>query len=346
MSRRARQRLRAVGGLLIALVAVVLGTLPEYTAAQSTCRNVAIRSPFAGTRVRGIVPILGSARIDGFGFYKLEWASEAVAETWSAVSAIRADPVVNGTLDSWDTRSVSDGQYRLKLTVVDAAGQEPCRVTVSGIRVANAVTATVTSNEAALVPVAATQGASGTGAVGAETGAAGTPRTGTVAAPRPTGRATVSAEAAERLPTSGVAVAGTQVPPSAGESAASPEAGQDLPTEGATPVSLAMGDDAGASGADEPDGRAGAVDTSAADASESDVPDPEEAGDGGDASDAGIGDGFASEVGAAMAGLLPDPRTWVGPLALDAAARAFLGGAAAALVVGLLALAVHLFRRR
>ena len=69
-------------------------------------------SPFAGTRVRGIVPVLGSARIDGFGFYKLEWASEAVAETWSAVSAVRADPVVNGALDAWDTRLLPDGEYQ------------------------------------------------------------------------------------------------------------------------------------------------------------------------------------------------------------------------------------------
>jgi hypothetical protein len=130
---------------IVAMVAgAALAAAPRPTAAQTSCRNVAIRSPFGGQTVRGLVPILGSARIDGFGFYKLEWARPTDPETWSAVSMTRPQAVVNGLLDEWDTARLPDGPYRLKLTVVDIQGQEPCRVTVDNVSVATHTTPTAT----------------------------------------------------------------------------------------------------------------------------------------------------------------------------------------------------------
>lgn len=142
---------RRRGGALIATLTCVvtaagaaLSSAPP-AAGQAVCRNVAIRSPFAGQTVRGLVPILGSARIDEFGFYKIEWARASDPETWSAVSMTRPQPVVNGLLDEWDTARLSDGTYRLKLTVVDVRGQEPCRVVVERVLLATHTTSTATA---------------------------------------------------------------------------------------------------------------------------------------------------------------------------------------------------------
>lgn len=127
------QRVAVAGWALI----VALGLVSAPVGAQSPCRNVAIRSPFSGEQVAGRVPVLGSARIDGFNFYKLEWARADAPEAWQAVSTTIAEPVLNGLLDTWDTTSLSDGLYRLKLTVVDTASQEPCRVTVNNLSLTN-----------------------------------------------------------------------------------------------------------------------------------------------------------------------------------------------------------------
>lgn len=108
--------------------------------AQPDCRSVAIRSPFSGDVLSGTVAILGSARIDAFQFYKLEWAPEAEPESWRAVSSTIDRPVSNGRLDLWDTQALPDGRYRLKLTAVDQQSGERCRALVAPLWLANSAT--------------------------------------------------------------------------------------------------------------------------------------------------------------------------------------------------------------
>jgi len=131
--------------------------------AQAPCRNAAIRSPFRGDVLRGTVSILGSARIDNFSFYKLEWATVAAPEQWSAVSTTISTPVRNGLLDRWDSTRLADGRYRLKLTVVDASAQEVCRIFVEDLTIGNGGTPTPTgSATAARFPGLATAAAAAT----------------------------------------------------------------------------------------------------------------------------------------------------------------------------------------
>jgi len=131
----------ALGNCALTLgLVVAAAATSRVVSAQSPCRHAAIRSPFAGQVVRGVEPVLGSASIDAFAFYKLEWAPADDPETWSALSTTKLQPVVNGLLDEWNTTVLPDGSYRLKLTVVDTAAQEPCRVTVEDLLVANHVT--------------------------------------------------------------------------------------------------------------------------------------------------------------------------------------------------------------
>jgi hypothetical protein len=146
---------------LVAVAAAAAGALTGGTApaAAQGCANVAVRSPLGGDAVRGVVRVLGSARIDAFQFYKLEWAPAQAPESWSAVSDVRTEPVVNGLLDQWDTTRLPDGRYRLRLVVVDARADEVCRAIVDDLQVANRATpeaeATATAPEpAAAVPAA------------------------------------------------------------------------------------------------------------------------------------------------------------------------------------------------
>lgn len=131
---------RSVLFVLAAGVALAMPAAPAC--AQNECANAAIRAPFSGDTLQGRVPILGSARIDDFNFYKVEWAPADDPENWRAVSHTIDEPVLNGLLDEWDTTSVPDGLYRLKLTVVNGQYQEVCRISVSGLRVANYTTPT------------------------------------------------------------------------------------------------------------------------------------------------------------------------------------------------------------
>jgi hypothetical protein len=133
--------------LLAAAGGLVLGLRPAAVAAQSPCRSVALRSPVTGETVSGTVAVLGSAQIDGFNFYKVEWAPLSEPESWRAVSDVRHEPVINGLLDQWDTDRAGDGVVRLKLTVVDQAATEVCRVVVEDVVIGGLAAGTATPTE-------------------------------------------------------------------------------------------------------------------------------------------------------------------------------------------------------
>jgi hypothetical protein len=92
------------------------------------------------------VEIFGSASIDRFQFYKVEFAPSFNPDQWAALpgSTTYAQQVVNGRLDVFDTTGVPDGTYSLKLTVVDVRAQEVCRAFVRNILVANTTPPTPT----------------------------------------------------------------------------------------------------------------------------------------------------------------------------------------------------------
>ena len=80
--------------------------------------------------MKGAVQIKGSADIDNFAYYKLEFRSEGASE-WSLLKHFK-EPVAEGTLAVWDTTSFPSGVYWLRLVVVDITGNypEPCQVRV------------------------------------------------------------------------------------------------------------------------------------------------------------------------------------------------------------------------
>ncbi len=188
---------RRASAVLLALTAMVVALSTALPArAQDPCRDVTLQSPGPAAIISGTVAVLGSARIDNFNFYKVEWAPEAQPGSWSAVSATVARAVDGGLLDRWNTALVSDGLYRLKLTVVDQQGQETCRRTITRLQVANAppepspeasADAAPTAAEAAEPEKAATDSTATTGAAADDAGTDEAPTsTGDTAAEAPT----------------------------------------------------------------------------------------------------------------------------------------------------------------
>jgi hypothetical protein len=134
------RRLFVVILLILTLVLALEGlslAAPPVRPPQQECFNVAVTSPRMNAIVRGNVEIMGSASIDGFQFYKVEFSTISDPDYWMAISTTYNQPVINGRLDVWDTTRVPDGTYNLKLTVVDIRGQEPCRVVIPQIQVVN-----------------------------------------------------------------------------------------------------------------------------------------------------------------------------------------------------------------
>ena len=96
--------------------------------------QIMITSPEPGDVVSGTVEISGTASVPNFGFFKYEVAPRG-SQNWQTISAAR-EPKVTAALGSWNTASLTNGDYFLRLVITDNVGVslEPC---VIAVRVAN-----------------------------------------------------------------------------------------------------------------------------------------------------------------------------------------------------------------
>lgn len=150
-SRHGRRR-RAVSGAARAATAVLVAVMscaPDAHAAAD-CDATAITWPPPGQALTGRASVYGSAAIDAFQFYKVEFASANAPETWSAVSAVVRSPARHARLDRWSTDGLPDGAYRLKLTVVDTAAQERCRAIIDDVVVSHSGRASAATADGAI----------------------------------------------------------------------------------------------------------------------------------------------------------------------------------------------------
>jgi len=82
-----------------------------------------ITSPEPFTALRGQVPISGTAIHPEFWKYEVHFAPEPSAgDQWSLIGTVHEVPVVDGVLEVWDTTTVPDGTYSLRLRVVRRDG--------------------------------------------------------------------------------------------------------------------------------------------------------------------------------------------------------------------------------
>ena len=108
----------------------------EVPTGMSGCipEQIMITFPEPGEEVSGTIEISGTASVPNFGFYKSEVASRGT-QNWATISAGR-EPRINESLGSWNTSSLTNGEYFLRLVITDNVGTvlEPC---VIAVRVVN-----------------------------------------------------------------------------------------------------------------------------------------------------------------------------------------------------------------
>lgn len=92
--------------------------------------QIMITSPEPGDPVSGTVNITGTANVPDFAFYKYEVASMG-NQNWATIAANR-QPVQNDQLGEWNTASLANGYYFLRLVITDNVGEalEPCVIAV------------------------------------------------------------------------------------------------------------------------------------------------------------------------------------------------------------------------
>ena len=87
--------------------------------------GVCITAPTMNQVIAGQITIRGTAQIDQFQFYKLEYGLGEDPQQWNSIGELHRSPVVNGALGVWDMAGFPNGVFKLRLTVVDASGNFP-----------------------------------------------------------------------------------------------------------------------------------------------------------------------------------------------------------------------------
>ncbi len=126
---------------------------PTKTPTPTPEPQVRIASPLGGEALQGVVPIGGTTDLPGFRSAEVAFAYQAdPTGTWFIIQQ-SSTPVKDGALAAWDTTTITDGEYKLRVQVFLAEGQV-LESTVTGLRVRN-YTPIETSTPARASPVPA-----------------------------------------------------------------------------------------------------------------------------------------------------------------------------------------------
>lgn len=113
---------------------VCAGVPPLQVSAQQD--TPIISAPRPGDALQGVITITGTSQVDGFASAEIAFAYAGdPTGTWFRIAA-GSQPVQDGTLAIWDTTSISDGVYDLRLRILRTDGKE-LEVVTSGLRVRN-----------------------------------------------------------------------------------------------------------------------------------------------------------------------------------------------------------------
>jgi len=95
-----------------------------------------IRFPLPGQALQGIIPIIGRTDLPGFSFSELTFSYlHNPTNTWFLIDQ-SDQPILDTLIAQWDTSTITDGIYNLRLTVYLDDGSSPSMI-VEGIRVRN-----------------------------------------------------------------------------------------------------------------------------------------------------------------------------------------------------------------
>jgi hypothetical protein len=109
--------------------------LPFWTIG-STVLFPRITSPQSGNTLQGMVNITGSTNSENLDYATISFAyEESESQTWFEIQEIR-ETVQDGTLAVWDTTTITDGTYSLRLEVFLKNGQHQEDV-INGLKIRN-----------------------------------------------------------------------------------------------------------------------------------------------------------------------------------------------------------------
>jgi len=84
--------------------------------------SMAITYPKPSSIISGSVVVKGSADIDNFDSYKLEYSTVSSPDAWAPIVDRSTQPIDNGLLAIWSVGN-PDGQYNIRLTVSNTSGE-------------------------------------------------------------------------------------------------------------------------------------------------------------------------------------------------------------------------------
>jgi hypothetical protein len=92
--------------------------------------KIMITAPKPGEEVKGTIKITGTADAPNFAFYKYEVAPVG-SQNWATIAA-KQKPVKDTDLGEWNTLPFTNGDYFLRLVIIDNVGAslEPCVIAV------------------------------------------------------------------------------------------------------------------------------------------------------------------------------------------------------------------------
>jgi hypothetical protein len=106
---------------------------------SSGCSNpdATLDDPKPNTQIAGAFEVRGTASIANFAFYTFEISGPNTNGAWVSVY-VGTEPVVSGTLGSFDSSAYEPGDYAFRLVVKDNAGNfpPPCVVAVRFVPIA------------------------------------------------------------------------------------------------------------------------------------------------------------------------------------------------------------------
>ena len=118
------------------VIFALLSTCLSHPALMMKDVQVTISTPAAGQVVQGAIAVRGTASALGFSSYELSFAyADDPTQTWFALGT-GSNPVFEGDLGIWDTTTLTDGDYSLRLRVFFLDGTTQDAI-VSSLRVRN-----------------------------------------------------------------------------------------------------------------------------------------------------------------------------------------------------------------
>ena len=134
---------RAAVAIMLAAVTIVVQTAFAQDPTPIPVVPVArIISPIPDQVMRGAYTIQGSAVAPGFLRYEVAYAVTATDPVWITIGGAQF-PVPNGTLLTWNTRALPDGNYILRLQVFSTDGTFVA--TVAGLKLSNQAAAGIST---------------------------------------------------------------------------------------------------------------------------------------------------------------------------------------------------------